>query len=104
MSASSPHSRATDLRIRHDADRSSFECDVDGHRCVIDYHRVGSVLRIVHTGVPPAVEGRGIAAALVRFALDHARVNELPIDPHVRTHRGDRQSVDTRAVAREAHQ
>ena len=81
MSASAPHSRATQLNIRHDADRSCFECEVDGHRCVIDYHRLGDVLQIVHTGVPTAVEGRGIAAALVRFALDHARANALRIDP-----------------------
>ena len=38
-------------------------------------------MQIFHTGVPPALEGRGIAAAMVRFALSHAREHALKIDP-----------------------
>jgi predicted GNAT family acetyltransferase len=81
MTAPSPHLRATDLDIHHDPARSCFECDVDGLRCVIDYRLIGGVMHIDHTEVPPELEGRGIAAALVRFALAHAREHGLKINP-----------------------
>ena len=73
--------RARDLDIRHIAEQSCFECTVDGLRCEMDYRRTGNVLAITHTGVPPELEGRGIAAALVRFALAYARENGLKIRP-----------------------
>jgi predicted GNAT family acetyltransferase len=38
-------------------------------------------MRITHTGVEPAVEGRGIASSLVAAALAHARTNGLKVDP-----------------------
>jgi predicted GNAT family acetyltransferase len=34
-----------------------------------------------HVSVPSAVEGRGIASALVRAAFDHARGNALQVEP-----------------------
>jgi hypothetical protein len=38
-------------------------------------------MRMTHTGVPQALEGRGIAAALVGAALAHARAQGLRIRP-----------------------
>lgn len=67
--------------VRHDAARSRFVATVEGHDCVVDYRLERGVMRLVHTGVPPPVEGRGIAAALVQTALDHARRNGLKIEP-----------------------
>ncbi|MDL2339158.1 MAG: GNAT family N-acetyltransferase [Pseudomonadota bacterium] len=76
-----PHLRAAALDIRHDPAQSCFECHVDGLRCVIDYQQTDGVMHIFHTEVPPRLEGRGIAAALVRFALAQAREHGLKIDP-----------------------
>lgn len=81
MTPQRPHQRVADLAIRHDATQPGFDCEVDGLRCLIDYHLVGSVMHITHTEVPPALEGRGIAAALVRFALAHAREHGLTVNP-----------------------
>jgi predicted GNAT family acetyltransferase len=36
-------------------------------------------LALIHTGVLPAFEGRGVGAALVRFALDSARARGLKV-------------------------
>lgn len=36
---------------------------------------------IDHTGVPPAFQGRGIAATLVEFAVDDARRGHFKITP-----------------------
>lgn len=81
MTPPHPHLRASDLEIRHDPVQSCFECTVDGLRCVIDYQQTDGVMHIFHTEVPPALEGRGIAAAMVRFALAHAREQGLKVDP-----------------------
>ena len=57
-------------------------------------------LALIHTEVLPAFEGRGVAAGLVRFALDDARQRGLiviAICPYVRryleTHPADRDIV-----------
>jgi predicted GNAT family acetyltransferase len=69
------------LDIRHNAAASRFEATVDGLLCRADYRREGDVLHLVHTEVPPSLEGRGIAAKLVRAAIDHARDHGLRILP-----------------------
>ena len=58
-----------------------FEALVDGHAGRLDYAVNGDVMTIVHTEVDPALEGRGVAGALVRSALDHARKSGLKVDP-----------------------
>lgn len=58
--------------IRNDA-RNRFETSVDGVLCVLEYRLQDGVLAIDHTGVPDAVGGRGIAAALTKVAFDAAR-------------------------------
>ena len=75
--------------ITHDAARSSFEAQVDGGVAECVYRLQGGVMNIVHTEVPPPSEGRGIAAALVRAALAHARAQGLRVRPscsYVRTY------------------
>ena len=42
-----------------------FETTVDGHAGRLDYSVSGDVMTIVHTEVDPALEGRGVAGALV---------------------------------------
>jgi predicted GNAT family acetyltransferase len=71
----------TPWQVTHNAARSRFEATVDGQLCVADYRQQGNVLQMIHTGVPPALEGRGIAASLVRTAVEHARANGLKIAP-----------------------
>ena len=67
--------------ITHDVARSSFEARVDGGVAECVYRLQGDVMNIVHTEVPPASEGRGIAAALVQAALAHARAQGLRVRP-----------------------
>ncbi|HSR66253.1 MAG TPA: GNAT family N-acetyltransferase [Xanthomonadaceae bacterium] len=72
---------APGLSIEHQADRRRFAVDVDGHEAELDYLLEDGVLAIVHTGVPAAIAGRGIAAALVQAAVDHARQAGLRVRP-----------------------
>lgn len=67
--------------VHHNAAQQRFECTVEGHLCVADYRLAGRVMQMTHTGVHPSLEGRGIAAALVAAALEHARAQGFKVDP-----------------------
>jgi uncharacterized protein len=67
--------------VNHDETSHQFSTEVDGHRAVIDYTLTGSVMNITHTGVPPAIGGRGIAAELMRAALSAAREHHWNVNP-----------------------
>lgn len=69
------------LQISHDPAAGRFEVQVEGGLAECVYRLAGGVMDIVHTEVPPQAEGRGIAAALVREALAHARAQGLHVRP-----------------------
>lgn len=81
--------RGSAVEVRHNAAASRFEALVDGELCRADYHLIDGVMRIHHTAVPRPLEGRGIAAALVRAAFAHAEASGLNVEPwcsYVRTY------------------
>jgi len=67
--------------IRHDRLARRFETRVDGEPCLLEYTLAEGVMTITHTGVPAAVGGRGIAAALVQEALETARAEGWKVVP-----------------------
>jgi predicted GNAT family acetyltransferase len=67
--------------IRHDRIARRFETRVDGVPCLLEYTLADGVMTITHTGVPTAVGGRGIAAALVQEALATARAEGWKVVP-----------------------
>ncbi|MEI7036279.1 GNAT family N-acetyltransferase [Fulvimonas yonginensis] len=67
--------------IRHDPRAQRFETRVEGQLCELDYRLAGSVMTITHTGVPSAVEGRGIASALTQAAMETARASGWKVVP-----------------------
>jgi hypothetical protein len=69
------------VTVRHNPQSCRFEAVVDGGLARCDYRMDGDLMLLVHTEVPPALEGRGIAAALVRAALDHAAAAGLRVRP-----------------------
>lgn len=68
--------------IRNNESESQFETTVDGHTAIAAYD-LEDPNRIVftHTEVPEALSGRGIAGAIVKFGLDHAREQKLTVVP-----------------------
>jgi uncharacterized protein len=68
--------------IRNNEEASQFETNVDGHLAVAAYD-LEEPDRIVftHTEVPEALAGRGVAGAIVKFGLDHAREKNLTVVP-----------------------
>jgi len=74
--------------ITRNAASQRFESKVDGLLCRCDYRMHGNTMMLVHTEVPPQLEGRGIASLLVRAAFEHAKQNGmdvLPVCSYVRT-------------------
>ena len=56
-----------------------FELTVEGHLAVLDYMMSGEFIIFTHTGVPPAIGGRGLGSKLVQTGLDYARENGLKV-------------------------
>ncbi len=67
--------------IQHLLERQRFLVCVDGHTAVLDYQLRGQAMAITHTGVPPAIANRGIAAQLTVAALDYAAAQQLQVRP-----------------------
>ena len=76
------------LAVGDAPERHRFEAELDGTLAgILDYAVKHERIALIHTEVLPSFEGRGIAAALTRFALDEARRRELKvivICPYVR--------------------
>jgi uncharacterized protein len=60
---------------------SRFVIEADGHVAELVYELDGDRLALVHTGVPAALEGRGIGGVLVAAAIDEAKRRGLAIVP-----------------------
>lgn len=67
--------------IEHDRNAKKFTARVDGHLAALDYTLTGSVMNITHTRVPQAIAGRGVAAGLMRAALDAAAEAGWSVNP-----------------------
>ena len=72
---------STAVEVVHNAAQNRFEVSQEGHLAELDYQRVGNEIIFTHTGVPAALEGRGIAGALVKTGLNYARDNGLAVVP-----------------------
>jgi uncharacterized protein len=68
-------------QITDNADASRLELRVEGHVAELWYRRRGNRFVIVHTDVPPELEGRGLGGTLVRAAIDHAVSEDLTVVP-----------------------
>jgi len=70
-----------DFEVTNDEAGGRYEAIVDGFTAELSYRLSGDRMVITHTGVPPAIEGRGIGSALVRAAVDDATARDLTIVP-----------------------
>lgn len=66
-----------DYKIIHLQDQQRVETEVDGYQAYVIYRIADKSLDIIHTYVPKPVEGRGIAAALVKYAYTFALEHDL---------------------------
>ena len=70
------------MSVEHDPVAHRFTIVASGGTAVLAYARAGSdLLELYSTYVPPADRGRGIAARLVKSAVEYARAEGLRIVP-----------------------
>lgn len=69
------------LTVNDNKAEQRYETHADGEVAVLTYERHGKRITFLHTGVPPALEGRGIAAMLARTALEDAQADGLEVVP-----------------------
>ena len=58
----------------------TIEIERDGHVAYLEYTLAGKVLQLIHSEVPPALRGQGLAAELAHSALEWAREQGLKVD------------------------
>jgi predicted GNAT family acetyltransferase len=76
-----------ELRVNNGANR--FELEVEGHVAFIDYTLKRELLFLIHTEVPEALQGKGIAGIIVQKTFEYAKKNGyqiVPLCPYVRTY------------------
>jgi hypothetical protein len=69
------------LQIKHDSRAQRLATELEGHTGILDYELDGKVMSITHTRVPREIGGRGVAAELMRTALDLATANGWTVKP-----------------------
>jgi uncharacterized protein len=70
-----------DTPVTHNEAASRFEAVVEGQPAVCVYRLQGREALFTHTEVPPAAQGKGVAAALVKAALAWAEAEGLRVRP-----------------------
>ena len=70
------------IAVTHDRERRTFAARIEGGEAYLRYLPAGDgVLDYATTFVPETLRGRGIASAIVRQALDHARAEGYQVIP-----------------------
>jgi predicted GNAT family acetyltransferase len=60
--------------------RFEIELELEGQVASLEYSMTGNVLGLIHTEVPTALRGLGLASSLAENALQYARQNNLKVD------------------------
>jgi predicted GNAT family acetyltransferase len=70
------------IEVHNNEQRSRYEITVDGHTAgIADYRVVRDQVVFPHTEIQPSLRGRGLAARLVRDALDDVRRSARRVVP-----------------------
>ncbi len=71
----------TAISVQNNAAEQRYEVRIGDALAELTYQRTGDVITFLHTGVPAALEGRGIGGKLAQTALDDARAQHLTVVP-----------------------
>ena len=89
------------LELIKNEKESQFEMVVDGHTAIIVYKESPGKIALIHTEVPPVLEGKGVATAIIEKALNYIEQNNLKLVPlcpvvvaYVKRHPGWKRIVD----------
>lgn len=58
-----------------------FEMNVDGNTAIIEYKEYPGKIALLHTEVPPQLEGKGAATAIIEKTLDYIEKKKFKLIP-----------------------
>lgn len=67
--------------IIHNPDKNRFEVTIEGLTAELVYRRTDDTITFRHTGVPEAIERRGIGSRLAQTGLEYAKQEGLTVIP-----------------------
>ena len=67
------------MNVEHNEHSHRFEVKSDGAVALLQYRPSDNAIALLHTEVPPPLEGRGIASALATAAFEYARSHNLRV-------------------------
>ena len=71
--------QTNELNVIHNTEQNSFEVHLDSQIAELTYRLSGNTIIFTHTGVPSALEGKGIGSLLVKTGLEYAKKNNLKV-------------------------
>jgi uncharacterized protein len=67
------------VAVVHHPEAGRFQLELEGQLAVLEYLLEPGRIVFTHTGVPPALEGRGLGSRLARAGLEYAREQRLRV-------------------------
>lgn len=67
------------MNVEHNEQTHRFEIKSEGEVAFLEYRPKDGEIALLHTRVPPPLEGRGLASSLATAAFDYARSHHLQV-------------------------
>lgn len=68
-------------KVTHEKDNERFVVYIEGNEVYVEYTMAGNEINLYHTFTDPVLRGKGLAAQVVRAALEFAKENNLKVIP-----------------------
>lgn len=69
------------LALKKNETENRFEMQVDEYTAIIEYEENNGVISLLHTEVPPQLEGKGAATAVIEKTLSYIEAEHLKLVP-----------------------
>lgn len=67
------------VTVINNLENQQFQAIVQEERAYLEYRWLKEDLALMHTYVPESLEGKGLASALAKFALEYAKEKNLQV-------------------------
>jgi len=68
-------------KVTHEKEDKRFVINLEGNEVYVEYTMAGNEINLYHTFTDPALRGKGLAAQVVRAALEFAKKNNVKVIP-----------------------
>lgn len=90
------------LALKKNEIENRFEMQVDEYTAIIEYEENNAVISLLHTEVPPELEGKGAATAIIEKTLAYIESEHLKLVPlcplvviYIKRHPGWKRILDS---------